>query len=912
MKRILLISFILTYFPNFSIAQCGVGEIEVKVVIDTDGWGYETYWTLTDILTGAVVMQGGQGGVYGNNTTYVNSICVPVNSYLQFEIYDTYGDGIFAPGSYSLYLDGELFASGSNEIGSYASVNVNFSTVCSFTVEALNNLQAHINGTTTLTNSELTQIKNVFVQFPECLVQSESAILLCKSVVEDYDTQVGAIFTTPTTQVGFYENTTVSPGLELERAMFALQQGIFDHVFTSEVYAEFPQHLNGWFFNSCYSFPGYIAPPVDSSISNSVLIRANFEDPKGKNPHYYMNSDETAHALRPTGLYLAPGSIASVTVPASMVGQNYYIRVGSHEHDLTIRGVNYRFVRISKKFPINTTTTEVYNPFGGAISILVPYGANNGIVEISVSNGVETPFFSLKSFYETPDFNAELNKPGPWAVFETDNVMFTIPKHSIIPGQYDIKQSLLDWDKAIRGVNSILARQIIPDKHDMYMIADRDIRYTSYSIGYPLSNTPVDYTIVPGFDYFLNGPGPDDETNFHEHGHSLNISKFAGEEEALVNLPYIMALNYGLGQDLNEAVKYSFVPNVLDMDKTATMRIIANTFGTNRDISDTESDEVRYQHRGYAHYFEIVNLLGWCPLRNFWRQEYIDFTNGIDHGSQFQDNDSRIIRMCVAAQADLRPLFHFFGVVPQNPLAVQNSLNQLGVQPSIAIYNRLQDYFNLIPEDNAAFVNFALLITPNLYIYGPTGDPDYGEGWFYLKSLTYDVSEAQARAAILQSIIDLYFPNGAPTGNVTPNVCCLLDTIQISHVNEEVIVTGGVEPYNISIEITGNIKTVNVVDYDGCESTSQFIINNLSVEDPEAKGIKIYPNPATSHINIDFTENSNQIERLQIVSINGQILKHYQKTDHVIDVSALNEGIYIMRIELVSGEKINKKIVILR
>jgi hypothetical protein len=64
---------------------------------------------------------------------------------------------------------------------------------------------------------------------------------------------------------------------------------------------------------------------------------------------------------------------------------------------------------------------------------LVPYGANDGIVEISVKNGVEAPFFSLKSFYETPDFNAELNKPGPWAVFETENVMFTIPKHSIVP-----------------------------------------------------------------------------------------------------------------------------------------------------------------------------------------------------------------------------------------------------------------------------------------------------------------------------------------------------------------------------------------------------------------------------------------------------------------------------------------------
>ena len=149
--------------------------------------------------------------------------------------------------------------------------------------------------------------------------------------------------------------------------------------------------------------------------------------------------------------------------------------------------------------------------------------------------------------------------------------------------------------------------------------------------------------LVPA--YFMNGPGPDDETNFHESGHALAMTKFPGEVEAIVNFPYIMAMNYGLNEELNEAVKHSFVPNTFDIDKTATHRMVSNTFGSERDISNTTTDEVRYQHRGYGHYFEIVNILDWCPLRNFWKQEFIDFENGIDHGINNQDIDSRILRM---------------------------------------------------------------------------------------------------------------------------------------------------------------------------------------------------------------------------------------------------------------------------
>ena len=904
MKKSLIVSFILTLFTNFSFAQCPNGQVEIRVDILTDNYGYENYWTLS-YESGDVIMQGGQGGVYENFTNYSETVCITEETSVIFEIFDEYGDGIFAPGGYWLYVDNLLVSSGSDDIGSYATFTTN--TPCEIS-EALIDLQNHINSNNTLTETELLAIRDVFLAQPQCL-PNEEFIVLAKSVIEEYDSLIGPLFSTPNTVNGFSKDPVAAPGLGMERAMVALQQAILDFVMTPEVYAEYPEHIDGWIFNTSHTFPGYVDPPADPSVSHSMLIRANFEDPAGTNPHLNINGDQTNHALRPTGLYLAPGSIATITVPNSLVGQGYYVRVGSHEWDLGIRPKFYRLDRITKKFPIDTSTIEVFNPFGGAISILVPYESDSGIVEISITNGVESPFFSLKSFYETPNFNTELSKPGPWAVFETDNVMFTIPSHSIVPGQYDLMQMLIDWDTALQGVNSIMAREIVSDKHNMYMIADITIRHNVYSIGYPMSNTPLSFTDVPGPAYFMNGPGPDDETNFHESGHALAMTKFPGEVEAIVNFPYIMAMNYGLNEDLNEAVKHSFVPNTFDIDKTVTHRLVSNTFGSERDISNTTTDEVRYQHRGYGHYFEIVNILDWCPLRNFWKQEFIDFENGIDHGINNQDVDSRILRMSAGSQVDLRPLFHVFGILPEDSISLQEDLDQLDIIPSEAIYNRLQDYFTLIPEDNAAFVWYALNVYPNLYTDGPTATPDYGVGWHYQKSLTYDTVEAQERIETLQGIIELYYSNGEPSSE-TPDVCCLLDTMIIDVVDEEVIVIGGVAPYEITIDINGNIQVVTVIDFDGCETTAEFPI--LSLSDELMDGIKIYPNPASTDIHIDLIDSSLQIKTLRLISQNGQLINEYQKSDRILDITSIYTGVYILNIELTDGSQMNKRIIILR
>ncbi|MFK8058194.1 MAG: M60 family peptidase N-terminal accessory domain-containing protein [Saprospiraceae bacterium] len=775
---------------------------------------------------------------------------------------------------------------------------------------ALDELQAHINGVQTLSEEALNQLTNTIYIYSGNLADSETLIAKAQAVVVDYDTEIGPLFTTPTTQNGFNKDLSVAPGFGVERAMVALQQGLFDFVFTPEVLTDSPQFIDGIRFNSCVSFPGDALPPFDPSVIHTTSIRANFADPVGINPSYNINGDGTEHAFRPTGLYLAPGSVATVTVPSSLVGKDYYIRVGAHEWDLNFKPVFKRLDRISKRFPIESTTIEVFNPLGGAIGILVPYGATEGILEVSTANVIEAPFYSLKSFYETADFAAELDKPAPWAVFESDNVMYTIPKHSIVPGKHDLRKTLQDWDKSLIAINTISGRQPTADKHDLYMISDLMIRGGAFSIGYPMSNNEIRYASVPGPANFIDGPGPKYEVNYHEYGHAYRISKFPGEEEAAVNFLYIMGLNFGLGEDLEEAVKFSFVPNTYDIDNSAIHRLVSNSFGTERDFSNSTTNEVRYQHRGYAHYFEIVKMLGWCPLKEFWESEFTDFENGTDHGINSQAIDSRILRMSIAADTDLRPLFHVFGILPQDPVALQNAFDQNGISASSIVYNRLQEYLDLIPADNAEFADYAREVYPNVFSAGPSANQDFGVGWHYQKTLTYDATEAQTRTTSLQAIIDQYYPTGQPTVVVTTLGCCISEAVVIELIDNEIVISGAIPPYTVTVDTSGTTQTVTVMDANGCVTTVDFAVSSLY--ERNAIDVLISPNPASTSITVQLPEGNYKIEHVALLSINGQVTRSYPNVDSSIDITDVNEGLYILQVVLTDGSVINQRVSILR
>ena len=56
---------------------------------------------------------------------------------------------------------------------------------------------------------------------------------------------------------------------------------------------------------------------------------------------------------------------------------------------------------------------------------------------------------------------------------------------------------------------------------------------------------------------------------------------------------------------------------------------------------------------------------------------------------------------------DVTPLFHFWGVHPKNPIALDASLETAGIPTSREIFELLLHCKSLVPEDNAAFRQFA-------------------------------------------------------------------------------------------------------------------------------------------------------------------------------------------------------------
>lgn len=103
-KKILLALFINIAASVSAYGSCAVGENEIIVQIIPDNWPTEISWTLAT-SNGTLLASGGASG---------DTVCVPVNTCIEFTINDSYGDGILAPGGYWIYVDGSLVAGGNN------------------------------------------------------------------------------------------------------------------------------------------------------------------------------------------------------------------------------------------------------------------------------------------------------------------------------------------------------------------------------------------------------------------------------------------------------------------------------------------------------------------------------------------------------------------------------------------------------------------------------------------------------------------------------------------------------------------------------------------------------------------------------------------------------------------------------
>jgi hypothetical protein len=176
--------------------------------------------------------------------------------------------------------------------------------------------------------------------------------------------------------------------------------------------------------------------------------------------------------------------------------------------------------------------------------------------------------------------------------------------------------------------------------------------------------------------------------------------------------------------------------------------------GAEMNYSNTEYDEFRYQHRGYAKYADIARLFGWDALKNFYTQENLDLIAGTP-GDGLSATDSRILRLSVAAGADLTPLIHFWGIHPENAAALKTKIAAEGLQPSSKLKDLLTRYRGLIPVDQAQFAAHFNAVYPGM----PTSpETRYGAGWYQVRMTQWGTSTAQSAQGTIDDIVARYFP----------------------------------------------------------------------------------------------------------------------------------------------------------
>ncbi len=672
---------------------------------------------------------------------------------------------------------------------------------------AILKIKNHLVGTSVLTPVQLNTEADIIQANISYVADDSLVVLQALDLVDCYDMLKGPIFINAATKGGFPNDFDALDGHVLVRAVFLVQQGILDYIFTQDNFLKYRAILLGRKFKTADNFPGVCPAPADTLAVFTAKINATMPKDWGNRTAF-----STTPARRPTGFYLAPGSLGKVKVPAALVGKGFQVLVGAHSWDMKNRNNCRRFFRVTNTFTINDTITEIANPFGGGIYILVPYQIYEGVVDIQLTNVVPAPFFSAKISNQTTLQNwldVQRTNPAPWADFETDKYMMQVPRKWIY--NYADPVSLMrDWDDRMDVVSKMLGYPAIRSNTNLYLQVDVDIMHGFYGIGNPQINNTYDpaeigngnknhWFLKPGVNFW--------ETEFHEMGHAQLFSKFPGETEAAVNVPAAAIFNRLYKVNIDTALGKSFGDNPqITRDQAALNWMVTPNFraGNAMDISNTTKDEVRYQQRGYGKYIEMAALFGWEMIDSFYRKENLDF-NAQTPGDGLTEIDSRILRFSRTAGADLRPLVHFWGTHPKNPAVLNPLIVAENLPPSKLICDRLTHYKAILPADNAEFLTHA-----NAFFGGsipPGGHPDYHSGWYNIWKTQYNTSHGTLGKQAAQNIIDLYFPGGCPAAAAPPTVAATSQNICPGQ--SATLTASGAMYYEWSNGATGNSITVS-------------------------------------------------------------------------------------------------------
>ncbi len=587
----------------------------------------------------------------------------------------------------------------------------NFTTIAADPLlAAIAALKAHVLNTSPLTGPQISAHKTTIDNQRQRLAETTEIINAVFNLISTYDTAKGPLFVSGSNVTSFDRNTTSISPENYHWVIYTVMQHTMDLIYTGENLAKYESTLLNYKFGSHTSFPGPCSPPASPTNTHSVQINGSFPATFGR-----LTQMWTTPARKPTGTYLAPGTVATVTVPLALVNAGYKVRVGAHSWDLSTRRPVNRLERATRLFSITSTTTKIASPYGGGIYIEVPYLANAGVVSVTVTGGVRAPYFSQKSFHQTTlaEWNIEKTHPAPWADFQSDKFMTQVPRKWVY-NHPNPTVSMTAWDASMDAINNLMGFPLIRGKETMYCHTDVILRSSVHAPGYPAVNVTsnVNSEVSPtGYagNYLVRGPGenpPAANIEFHEQGHAYGFPKFGGESESNVNLLQPAMLNRAFGTSFNvaQAASLGSTSAARTLDNTAVAWMCVFNFSP-REVPMADGEKA-YQHKGHAKYMDIARLFGWDKLDTFWRSFMQDDANNISYGGS---TDDFLLRLSKSVGADIRPLFHFWGIHPQNPASLAAAIAAANppLPASNVIRLELLRYKGLVPANNAAFRTFA-------------------------------------------------------------------------------------------------------------------------------------------------------------------------------------------------------------
>ena len=643
-------------------------------------------------------------------------------------------------------------------------------------LSALTSLDLHITKAKLLSDTEIAAHKSTIDTNKDLFGSSSAIISASFKLVETYDTEIGPLWVSGS-PIKEFTRAKVSDS-DINWVVYTVMQSIIDKTYTQENIEANKNLFAGFKFGSSVYFPGAVEAPADPEKTYTATISGTFLKTFGHDTMYWANP-----ARKPTGCYLAPGTISTVTVPEALVGKGYQVRVGGHAWDFFRLPTLYRLDRCSVLYDIDSTEINVSNPLGGGIYIEVPYESDAGIVDIQIKNAVPSPYYSAKSFHSTTLAewqDTQRHHKAPWADFQTEKFMIHVPTDWIYNLE-DPAPMLAEWDSSMDATNELMGFPTERGKETLYAQVDLDIPFGFHATGYPALNAWYDPNEDFGGShdhYLVTTPKNADYYEFHEMGHGYLAPKFEDDTESNVNLLHVAVLNRKLGFSLDEAFMKSRAsrnPN-LTLDMTAICWMMCANFKNNKPMNWLE---MQYQLKGHAKFVEMARLFGWEVLNDFWKDYMVDLV-AIEDTFPYKTNndDAMLLRLSKSAGVDIRPLFQFWGLHPDDPAALQKSIEAENLLPSMDIYRTLKKYQSLIPADKAEFQTFATVWWGGKQ---PTAKGQMTEQWHAAIWDTYDQAYVTRIDTNVDTIIDQYFPDGPPevvgvddTDTPTPNLMTFL------------------------------------------------------------------------------------------------------------------------------------------